>query len=63
MSVVISTKTTNTRIAQMSLDEFMRRLELPRRPVTVDIDWFGDVEPAGVTIYLESDLERKINGR
>lgn len=47
--------TTRHLIAHLSLDEFMRRLDLPRRPVTVDIDWFGDVSKPGVTIYLESE--------
>jgi hypothetical protein len=37
---------------QMSLDEFMARLNLPARPVTVDVDW-GDVNLPSVTVYLE----------
>jgi hypothetical protein len=42
----------------MPLAEFMQRLGLPARPVTVDVDWYGDVDPAGITIYLvESESE------
>lgn len=53
--VVLSSTTTHRLTATMPLDEFMRRLELPRRPVTVDIDWSEWPNPADVTIYLESE--------
>jgi hypothetical protein len=42
------------RIAVMSLAEFMQRLELPARPVTVDVDW-GVIDLPSVTVYLESE--------
>ena len=45
----------NEKSIVMSMAEFIDRLELPARPTTIDVDWFGDVDPAGVTIYLESE--------
>jgi hypothetical protein len=54
MIVHIHTEQGKSTVACMSLAEFMQRLDLPARPVTVDIDW-GDVDLPGVTIYLERE--------
>ena len=43
----------NTRIVTMTLKEFMERLELPGRPVTVFTSWDGSED--AVRIYLESE--------
>lgn len=53
---MLITKHNHTRqVAVMSLAEFMQRLELPARPLTVDIDWGEGADKDGVTIYLESE--------
>jgi len=41
----------------MSLEEFMARLNLPARPVSVDVDW-GEVRLPAVSIYLESGVNQ-----
>lgn len=54
MIVHIHTEQGKSTAVCMPLAEFMQRLELPVRPMSVDIDW-GDVDMPSVTVYLESE--------
>ncbi len=48
----LSTESNTRKIATMPLDEFMRLLKLPNRPVTIFVSWDGSDD--AVRIYMEA---------